>query len=256
MTSPLFSSGTRYALIRLVTTILAFFCLAGVSGQPLPLKISALTGDFYIFTTYNQYKGEIIPANGMYLVTDEGVVMIDSPWDTTQFQPLLDSIQARHHKTVVLCIATHFHEDRTGGFAYYRQQGIKTYATRRTDELCKQRGMKRAAFIMDKDTVFTVGKYSFEIYYPGHGHAPDNIVAWFQKEKILYGGCLVKSTQDNTLGNLGDASVMDYPATLKNVRKKCRKPKYIIPGHNDWSDARSLEHTLKMAEELKEKARQ
>ena len=152
------------------------------------LRISPLTGDFYIFTTYNLYKGEKIPANGMYMVTDHGVVMIDSPWDTTQFQPLLDSIKAKHNKNVVMCFATHFHEDRTGGFDYYRQLGIKTYSTRRTDELSKKRGMKRAEFLMDKDTVFTVGQYSFQIYYPGHGHAPDNIVVWFEKEKILYGG--------------------------------------------------------------------
>ena len=94
------------------------FFLNNVSGQNggSNLKITRLTGEFYVFTTFNSYKGKLVPANGMYLVTDNGVVMFDTPWDTTQFQPLLDSIKNRHHKKVVLCIATHFHEDRTGGF--------------------------------------------------------------------------------------------------------------------------------------------
>lgn len=235
----------------IATTIISLFFAGNIFGQPPDsnLKISHLTGDFYIFTTYNYYKGNRIPANGMYLLTNNGAVMFDSPWDTTQFQPLLDSINIRHNKNVVLCIATHFHEDRTGGLEYYKQQGINTYTTRQTDELSK----KRAEFLIDNDTVFTIGQYSFQTYYLGQGHAPDNIVIWFKKERILYGGCLIKSVEDNTLGNLSDANVTGYPATIKNVRQKCKRPKYIIPGHNDWTNKKSLKHTLKMAQTLKNK---
>lgn len=235
-------------------TILLFFITNGFAqAKDSSLKITHLTGDFYVFTTYNYFRGNRIPANGMYLLTSNGVVMFDSPWDTTQFQPLLDTIRIRHHKNVVICISTHFHEDRTGGLEYYRQQGIKTYTTRQTDELSKARDMKRAEFLMNKDTVFTVGQYSFQTYYPGQGHAPDNIVIWFQKEKILYGGCLIKSIENSDLGNLSDANAQDYAATIKHVQEKCKNPKYIITGHNDWTNTKSLEHTLKMAKQIGKK---
>lgn len=214
------------------------------------LKITQLSGDFYVFITYNLYKGNRIPANGMYVVTTNGVVMIDSPWDTTQFQPLLDSIKAKHNKNVVMCIATHFHEDRTGGLEYYRQQRIKTYTTKLTDELSKKKGKKRAESLIDKDTVFTIGQYSFQTYYPGQGHAPDNIVIWFPKEKILYGGCLIKTVDDTNLGNLGDANVKTYATTVNNVQQKCKNPKFIIPGHGSWKSIKSVEHTYKMARQL------
>ncbi|MEP7256469.1 MAG: BlaB/IND/MUS family subclass B1 metallo-beta-lactamase [Ferruginibacter sp.] len=237
---------------KLTATIISLFFLTNIFAQVTDsnLKIAHLTGDFYVFTTFNLYKGAPIPANGVYLLTNNGVVMFDTPWDTTQFQPLLDSIRIKHHKNVTLCIATHFHEDRTGGLEYYRQQGIKTYTTKKTDELSKSSGKKRAEFLIDKDTVFTVGQYSFQTYFPGHGHAPDNIVIWFEKEKILYGGCLIKSVEDDDLGNLGDASVNDYATTVKNVQKKCTRPKFVIPGHNSWSSTASLKHTLKMAQQL------
>ncbi|MFX5718714.1 MBL fold metallo-hydrolase, partial [Acinetobacter baumannii] len=75
------------------------------------------------------YKGEKVPANGLYAVTPKGVILIDCPWDTTQFQPLLDSIRAKHDKRVVACIATHSHADRTAGLTYYRAKGIRTYTT-------------------------------------------------------------------------------------------------------------------------------
>ena len=76
-------------------TIIFILSLNQIIGQTKEpkLKISHLTGDFYVYTTYNTYEGSQIPANGMYIVTNNGVVLFDTPWDTTQFQPLLDSIK-------------------------------------------------------------------------------------------------------------------------------------------------------------------
>lgn len=230
--------------------ILLYFKNIFGQGSANNLKISHLTGDFYVYETYGSYKGQRISANAMYLVTAQGAVLFDTPWDTTQFQPLLDSIKARHNKNAVLCIATHFHDDRTGGLEYYRRKGIRTYTTRQTDELSKRRGMKRAEFLIDGDTVFTVAEYSFQTYYPGEGHTSDNIVIWFDKQKILYGGCLIKSVADSNLGNLADANQKAYAQTIKNVQAKCGKPQYIITGHNDWINTASLEHTLQMAVKL------
>jgi metallo-beta-lactamase class B len=152
-----------------------------------------------------------------------------------------------------MCFATHWHSDKTAGLEYYRQQGIKTYTTVQTDKLSKKNGKKRAEFLMTKDTVFNVGQYSFETYYPGEGHTTDNIVIWFKKEKILFGGCLIKGVDDETLGNLSDANVLDYAATLKNVQKRFRDPKFIIIAHSDWKNINSLKHSIKMAEELRKK---
>lgn len=226
-----------------------FFLTIG-QRESAKLEITHLAGDFYIYTTYNQYEGYRVPANGMYLVTDQGVVMFDTPWDTTQFQPLLDSIQFKHHKNVVMSFATHWHSDKTAGLEYYRRQGIKTYTTVLTDQFSKQHNMKRAEFLMANDTTFTIGQYAFDIYYPGEGHTKDNIVVWFEKERILYGGCLIKGADDANLGYLGDANTAEYASTLKRVQQKFRDPKFIIIAHNDWNNIHSLKHSIKMAEQL------
>jgi metallo-beta-lactamase class B len=104
---------------------------------------------------------------------------------------------------------------------------------------------------MSKDTVFKAGQYAFEVYYPGEGHTTDNIVIWFSKEKVLYGGCLIKGVDDENLGYLGDANTAAYEQSLINVRQKCRNPKHIIIAHNDWHDLRSLDHSIQMASKLK-----
>ena len=239
----------------IILTITFVFSLSNIFGQTekAKLKISHLTGEFYIYTTYSTYEGEQVPANGMYLVTNNGIVLFDTPWDTTQFQPLLDSIKLRHNKSVGLCIATHWHSDKTEGLEYYKQKGIKTYTTVLTDELSKKNNKKRAEFIMTKDTTFNVGQFSFEIYYPGQGHTADNIIVWFDKEKILYGGCLIKGADAENLGYLGDANVTEYENTLKNVQKKCSNPKFIIISHSDWNNINSLKHSIKLAKKLKKK---
>jgi metallo-beta-lactamase class B len=217
------------------------------------LTISHLTGDFYVYTTYGSYKGEPVPSNSMYLVTSKGVVLFDTPWDSTQFQPLLDSIKMKHDKEVVLCISTHFHEDRTAGLEFYRRKGIQTFTTEQTDILSKERHEKRAEFLVYKDSLFTVGQHTFQTYYGGQGHSPDNIVIWFDKEKILYGGCLVKSTEADDLGNLGDANVQAWAITIKNIQHKFVSPDYIIPGHLDWHSKESLVHTLYLIQQYEEK---
>ena len=241
-------------ILRAIILIIAFvFSLISVFGQEekSKLNISHLTGDFYIYTTYNTYEDGKMPANGMYLVTTNGVVIFDTPWDTTQFQPFLDRIKFKHNRKVVLCMATHWHSDKTAGLEYYRQQGIKTYTTVFTDELSKKNNKKRAKFLMARDTVFNVGQYSFETFYPGEGHTADNIIIWFKKEKILYGGCLIKGVADDDLGYLGDANVSAYETTLKKVHKKCRKPRFIIIAHSDWKNINSLKHSINMAKNLK-----
>ena len=242
--------------VRQIQLVIAFmFSLTCVWAQTAPAKlnISHLTGDFYVYTTYNVYEGNSIPAHGMYVLTNDGAVLFDTPWDTTQFQPLLDSIKIRHNKEVIICIATHWHSDRTEGLGYYKRHGIKTYTTKLTDDLSKKNNKKRAEFLMTNDTVFTVGQYSFEVYYPGEGHTSDNIIAWFGNEKVLYGGCLIKGADAENLGYLGDANVSEYEATLKNVKKKCPDPKFIIVSHHDWTNVNSLKHSIKLAKKLKKK---
>ncbi|GGF18471.1 subclass B1 metallo-beta-lactamase [Flavobacterium limi] len=235
---------------NLASIILFLGVLFDSSGQSKnsPLQISHLTGDFYVYKTFHDYNGTLISANAMYLVTDKGVVLFDTPWDETQYQPLLDNIKAKHNKDVIMCFATHSHEDRAGGLEFYRQKEIKTYTIKATDEILKSENKKRAEFIIPNDTTFTIGQHSFEVCYPGKGHAPDNIVVWFDKEKVLYGGCFIKSAEAKDLGYLGNADVKEWEKSIQKVQTKFKNPIYIIPGHDDWTNVESLKHTLKMVQ--------
>jgi glyoxylase-like metal-dependent hydrolase (beta-lactamase superfamily II) len=164
---------------------------------------------------------------------------------------LLDSIAIKHQQKAVMCLSTHFHEDRTGGLTFFRQLGIDTYTTAATDSISAYRGFPRAQFIMANDTSFQLGNLVMETYYPGPGHTTDNIVCWFPEQRILYGGCLIKSTVDQSLGNTSDGDLKAYASSVKRVNRKYHKAKIIIPGHHDWTDTQSIKNTLKMAKAIK-----
>lgn len=231
--------------MKIIPALTALFLYANGLAQKT-LEISHLMGDFYIYTTYNDFNGTPFPSNGLYAVTDAGVVMIDTPWDEKQFQPLLDSISKKHGKSVVLSISTHYHDDRTAGLAFLKSKGVKTYTSKMTYDLCKIHNEKQSEFYFRKDTTFTVGNLKIQTFYPGEGHTKDNIVIWFGNDKILYGGCLVKSTENSGVGNIADANLKAWPQTIKKVKKQFPNTKFVIPGHFSWTDNTALDHTLRL----------
>jgi metallo-beta-lactamase class B len=227
------------------------FCTINSFGQAknYPLEITHLKDAFYVYVSYGTYNSERYPANAMYVVTNKGVILFDTPWDEQYYQPLLDSIWKKHHQKVIMCISTHFHKDRTGGLKYYRSKGIKTYTTKKTDSLAIIHHDNRGPFLLNDDTTFNVGGYTFQIYYAGPGHTIDNVQVLFPREKILYGGCFIKSVEDKNLGNLDDADVKEWGNSIKNLQEKFPDPEYVIPGHNNWKNKNSLQHTLHMVQD-------
>lgn len=226
-----------------------FFCLISMAllGQDTPaMKICHLVDNFYVYTTYKNFNGDRYPSNSMYLVTADGTVMFDTPWDTTQLQPLLDSIWVKHHSKVIMAIATHYHDDRTAGLGLLQQQGIKTYSSKMTYDLCKKNEEQQARFYFEQDTIFKLADYVLETYYAGEGHSSDNIVIWFANAKVLYGGCLVKSIENNHLGYLGDANIKAWSPTIRRLIRKYPTARFVVPGHFGWSNTKALRHTLRL----------
>src|SRR5438128_1348766 len=103
------------------------------------ISIVPLTGNFYICQSYLLFGGNAVACNCLYVVTDKGVVLISTPPDSAQTRQLIDSIALRHHKKIVLAIAPHFHKDGTGGFGMLQQQGIPTWSSLQTLQLCRDR---------------------------------------------------------------------------------------------------------------------
>ncbi len=226
----------------LLVTLL--FLSLSVCGQTL--EITRLNEKLYVYTTYHTYKGKKVSANAMYLITSRGVVLFDSPWDQSQNQPLLDSIEKKHQLKVISVFATHSHEDRAGGFGFFNKVGIPTYASEETNAILKREGKPTALKIIDKRSKYKIGGEKFYVEYFGPGHTKDNLVVWFPKYKVLNGGCLIKSAESKDLGFVGEADVEAWPGTIMAIKNKHKQINSVIAGHDNWETPGALDKTLEL----------
>jgi len=232
-------------MIRKLLLVLTFFCTVitvSAQSQNKDVSLTRLCDHFYVHTT----RSGGVPANGLIAETDHGVILIDTGWDTAQTRELLQQMQAQLHKQVLLCIISHCHIDRLGGAAVLQAQHIKTISTPLTASLAVKGGYVPPAGILPDDTTFTIDGLQLTTYYPGAGHAKDNIVVWFPAQRVLFGGCFVKSMEADNLGNVADADVQQWPVSIKKVQERFPEPAWIIPGHQGWGSNKALEHTLQL----------
>lgn len=230
-----------------LTTNLVLIFLVFLNFQLIAqLHIKELTDSVFVYTTYQNINGNPFPSNSVYYLTTEGIVMIDTPWDESQLMPLLDSMRVKHGMQPVLCIPTHFHDDRTAGLERLDSLGVRTYSTAMTKKFCEERSEEAARYTFQGDTTFIVGNKRIESYYPGAGHSPDNIVIYLPEEKILIGGCFVKSYQAEGLGYTGDARLKEWLTSIRKVKKKYRRSRYVVTGHEAFKNKSSLRKTASL----------
>ncbi len=186
-----------------------------------------------------------IPANGMLVRTRRGLLLVDTGWSESQTERLLAWGRKALGGRVREAIVTHFHNDRTGGLAALARHHVPVVALDLTADKLRQGG---AAEVPGR--VFTAAEgvradpLGFEAFYPGAGHAPDNIVVWFPAARILFGGCLVKAEAAPDLGNVADADLARWPSAVDAVRARYPEAAIVIPGHGPVGTAQALAHTV------------
>lgn len=217
-------------------------------AQVKPMIIKKIAPDLYVYQTFNSYKGVYYAANALFLITDKGVVLFDVPWQKSQYGELIEIFKKKFQKKLIAVFVTHSHEDRAGDLSYYNKKKIPTYASAQTNALLMKEGKATATQIISLGQTYTIGNKSFIPEYFGKGHTSDNIVIWFPKEKILDGGCLIKSSSAKDLGNLEDADLKAWPETLHRILKTHPDATMIIPGHDEWQTKGHIEHSLELLE--------
>jgi metallo-beta-lactamase class B len=217
-------------------------CLFGQARSPA--KLSKIEDSIWVHTTYKLYNNVNLPSNGLIIQTSVGLVLIDTPWDDSLTIELLDSAKKRFNQDVVFAIVTHAHVDRIGGIRTLHKKGIKVVSIALTCQKAKELGYEVLEHVSTMDSTFVVGREHLELFYPGAGHTIDNSVVWIPERKILFGGCLVKSTSSTDLGNIADADLIEWPRSIRKIMDKFPAAEVVIPGHGTSGGMELLQHTL------------
>ena len=232
--------------MRLLTLLFLAISTFSVAQSKAKIKVINIDKGFYVYTSYGFYKGTLTPANGLLYQSTNGVVLVDTPWGIDQTNQLLNWIYSNLHQPVLFCVHTHSHADRVAGDSALRVNNIKTYSSIATNAKAVANGYPKAVQTFVGDTTLHAGTTPIEVFYPGPGHTTDNEVVWFPLQKILFGGCMVKSTEDTTLGYTGEADLKQWPPSLQKLIARYPDARIIIPGHDDWTNRTSIQHTLKL----------
>ncbi len=179
---------------------------------------------------------------GLVVVINNDAYLIDTPFTAQDTEKLVKWFEERGY-TIKGSISSHFHSDSTGGIAWLNAQSIPTYASQLTNKLLKKEGKAQAKNAFSGPSFWLV-KNKIEVFYPGPGHTPDNLVVWLPEQKILFGGCFVKP---DGLGNLGDANVKVWPKSAKVLMSKYSEVKIVVASHSGVGDASFLTRTWEQA---------
>lgn len=200
----------------------------------------------WIHKSYGEFGGQTYSANGLVIVTNKGVVVVDTPWSESQSEELFAWIQSKFQKEILYLIVTHAHDDRMAGTPLFQKRNIPIFSTSLTAKLAQERGFGKTNPILDIQTRLGAGNQWVEVFYPGHGHSADNIVVWLPDTHILFGGCLIKSLEANDLGNTKEANREEWENSVKRVLSRYPDAEVVIPGHGDWGKLELLRHTIRL----------
>ena len=242
--------------MRILALLSLFILLYGPAqaqtSQKPKLTVTPLNDRVYVHTTYGQYQKSFVASNGLIIKTNEGVVLVDTGWDsegdTDNTQQLLQWVTDSLRQPVRLCIVTHAHEDRVGGIQALRKAGVRVVSTPLTAKKSVKLGYEAPEGILSNDTTFTIGQEPIRCYFPGEGHTSDNIVVWLPNQQILHGGCFVKSVAAFGMGNIADANLNEWASSMRRLIGQFGTAKVVVPGHEEWGDTKALEHTLRLLE--------
>jgi metallo-beta-lactamase class B len=192
-------------------------------------------------------------SNGMVVIKNGHALMIDTPMDNDKTGRLTEYLKDAYSVDLTTLIIGHFHDDCLGGLGYLQSKGVESIASSLTVTKCRETGLPVPSTPFTDSMIIDFNGEQIECRFFGAGHTFDNIIVWFPSEKILFGGCLIKSGNSQRLGNLSDAVVADWDLTIKKLMQKYTDIKTVIPGHGDIGGSELLSHTIELVEKEKNK---
>ncbi len=211
------------------------------------LEVVRISKNSFIHASYYDLQSAPnYPANGLIYVNEGQAIIVDTPWTDKETKALTNWLIDSLKVNIAGVIITHWHIDCMGGLTEIHKAGIKSYSNRLTGEIAKSKALPvPEVSFRDSLTVKLADKEMICRYF-GPGHTTDNIVVWIPEEKILFGGCMLKSLRWQGLGFTGDADLGEWPNTLKKLLENYSDSDVVITGHGDYGDSGIIHHTIEL----------
>ena len=191
-------------------------------------------------------------SNAGFIVTDDGVVVVDALGSPALGEELLAEIRRVTPQPVRYVIVTHYHADHIYGLQAFKAAGATILAhTAGREYLNSDTAQKRleasrkelAPWVDDKtrlvpadrwldqdETTLRVGSYDILIRHVGPAHTPEDVVVFVPKLGVLFSGDLFFRGR---IPFVGQADSRLWIASLERLIDY--RPRVVVPGHGPAS---------------------
>ena len=241
---------TRFATLLLIT----FIASAAAQAEPM-LKIERLAADVYaLIGPLGNRDPENLGNNANFgvIVTEQGVVLIDSGATHKGARMIHESIRAITDKPVKVVINTGGQDHRWLGNGYFKARGARIIASEKAiadqkaraqdqliglDRLIGAEGLEGTEPVyaderFDEHKSLTIGGIRIEIAHAGHAHTPGDSFVWLPAEKILFSGDIVYTDRMLRIGS--HSAHLSWIGAFETMA--AREPSIVVGGHGEPAD--------------------
>ena len=239
----------RFGTLSLVA-IAALLCAQSAGAQELGPGFSNIKEGIYVFAP------DATTTTCSFVVTQEGVVMIDSCNSPLDSRKMLAAIKKVTDKPIVFLIDTETHGDHTGNHFIFSPPATivnaegagagmrKEYNPKRAETLAMKSAELREAVTGEKLIVphieykdrmtINLGERTFELLYLKNVHSEADTAVWPPKERVLFAS---SAANVRTFINLRPTVVLpDVIASYKLM--KSLNPEVVVAGHGQPTTAK------------------
>ena len=228
-----------------------------VLEKDLPIQITAVAPG--LFFQYHHAE-----SNNAFLVTDEGVLVIDTRQHPRRAEELLATIRKYTSKPIKWVINTHAHGDHYFGNSVFKREGATIIAHADTAGMMKAHygiEMKRRMgyfkqqkydpgevklavpdVMFDSKMTLVFGGRTVELLYLGAGQNPGDTMVYFPQERVMFtGGSFAKNSWANPSFT---PSMSNWVALLRKIAAM-DVDKYL-GGHGDIGNKQDVLHEAQL----------
>ncbi len=236
------------ALALLALLPLGFTPAAAVDSLRAPPFIARRLADGIYAVPGDSGRGSEGRPNAGFIVTREGVIVVDALGSPRQGEQLMRTIRRVTRRPVAWLVLTHHHPDHHFGAIVFRRAGAKVIAHPDARVLASEAGpdalvadwtrvmgidaMRGFEFadVPDRPVTGTdtlrLGGRTIVITHPGAGHTPGDLMIWLPAERVLFAGDVLV---EDGVTMVVDGSSRELLRALGVIDSL--KPRVVVPGH-------------------------
>jgi metallo-beta-lactamase class B len=243
------------------------------------LSVTEIEKDTFVITHSFPWSSNSL----LVRVSNSDCILVNTLCDNQGARMLVDWIKSSFGEVNLIGINTGFHVDNIGGNEFLLSKGIAIYGSNVTAKLITERGQAEKNRLLEgfkspenkkyydayKNLTFVPPNHIFDINeglhlkigdedvnvsYPGISHTIDNVVVYFPKRKILFGGCMIKSLDSKDAGYTADADMKQWPRSVEKLLSIYKDAKIVVPGHGNYGDTALIKHTIELLDGINAKS--